>query len=145
MIVQIADITHAIQLAVAPVFLLTAIATLINVLSGRLSRIVDRRRVLNGRLADPKPHEPIADDVEELGLLERRARLIYHAMFFAVLAALLVCLVVAVAFLGAMVTLNVAFGVAALFVLAMLAMIVSLALFLREVFLVVKARSHRWR
>lgn len=142
---QIADITHAIQLAVAPVFLLTAIATLINVLSGRLSRIVDRRRVLNGRMASATPVPTAADDVEELGLLERRARLIYHAMFCAVLAALLVCLVVAVAFFGALVAFSIAPSVALLFVLAMLAMIVSLALFLREVFLVVTARTHTWR
>ncbi|THF59439.1 DUF2721 domain-containing protein [Pseudothauera rhizosphaerae] len=141
---QIADITHAIQLAVAPVFLLTAIATLINVLSGRLSRIVDRRRVLNGRLAAAAPEEPV-DDVEELALLHRRGRHIYHAMFFAVLGALLVCLVVAVAFLGTVVSFSVAPSVAVLFVGAMGAMIVSLALFLREVFLVVMARSQRWR
>ncbi|ATE59946.1 DUF2721 domain-containing protein [Thauera sinica] len=142
---QIADITHAIQLAVAPVFLLTAIATLINVLSGRLSRIVDRRRVLNGRLASGAPNEPVADDIEELALIDKRGRLIYHAMFFAVLSALLVCLVVAVAFLGAMAEFGVAKSVAALFVLAMLSMIGALSLFLREVFLVVKARSQRWR
>lgn len=142
---QISDITHAIQLAVAPVFLLTAIATLINVLSGRLSRIVDRRRVLNGRLASGSPTEPVADDLEELALIGSRGRLIYHAMFFAVLAALLVCIVVAVAFLGAMVAFSVAKSVAALFIFAMLSMIVSLALFLREVYLVVKARSQRWR
>lgn len=142
---HITDITHAIQLAVAPVFLLTAIATLINVLSGRLSRIVDRRRVLNGRRAASTPPDTADDDVEELALLGRRSRLIYHAMFFAVLAALLVCIVVAVAFLGAMVAFPVAKSVAALFVCAMLSMIVSLALFLREVFLVVTARSQHWR
>lgn len=145
MLIQIADITHAIQLAVAPVFLLTAIATVINVLSGRLSRVVDRRRVLNGRIASAAPAEPAADDIEELALIDSRGRLIYHAMFFSVLGALLVCLVVATAFLGAIVSFAAGTSVAVLFVLAMASMIVSLTLFLREVYLVVRARGRRWR
>ena len=142
---QIADITHAIQLAVAPVFLLTAIATVINVLSGRLSRVVDRRRVLNGRIRAATSAEEVTDDIEELALIDSRGGLIYHAMFFSVLGALLVCLVVATAFLGTMVSFDTGTSVAALFVLAMASMIGSLALFLREVFLVVRARSRRWR
>lgn len=145
MLLQIADITHAIQLAVAPVFLLTAIATVINVLSGRLSRIVDRRRVLNGRIAAAADNLALADDVEELQLLDRRGELIYHAMFFSVLGALLVCLVVATAFLGTMVSFNVGTGLAAFFVLAMASLIVSLTHFLREVYLVVRIRGKRWR
>lgn len=142
---QIADITHAIQLAVAPVFLLTAIATVINVLSGRLSRVVDRRRVLNGRVAVAASSDQVADDVEELQLLERRGKLIYHAMFFSVLGALLVCLVVATAFLGTMVSFDVGASVAAFFVLAMASLILSLTNFLREVYLVVRARGQHWR
>nr|MBL8455003.1 DUF2721 domain-containing protein [Zoogloeaceae bacterium] len=142
---QIADITHAIQLAVAPVFLLTAIATVINVLSGRLSRIVDRRRVINGRIAAAASSNQVADDVEELELLERRGKLIYHAMFFSVLGALLVCLVVATAFLGTMVSFDVGVGVAAFFVLAMASLILSLTHFLREVYLVVRSRGQHWR
>ena len=46
------DITRAIQLAVAPVFLLTAIGTLINALTGRLGRAVDRRRKLEELLSE---------------------------------------------------------------------------------------------
>lgn len=142
---EIADITHAIQLAVAPVFLLTAIATVINVLSGRLSRIVDRRRVLNGRVATAANSEQVADDVEELQQLEQRGKLIYHAMFFSVLGALLVCLVVATAFLGTMVSFNVGVGVAVFFVLAMASMILSLTHFLRETYLAVRHRGKHWR
>jgi len=136
---HIADITHAIQLAVAPVFLLTAIATLINVLSSRLSRVVDRRRFLHSHRADSP------DDDTELALLDRRRKMIYFSIFFAVLAALLVCLVVAGAFLGALLAFAVAEVIAGLFVLAMTAMIVALSLFLREVYLAVRADSERRR
>ena len=80
---HITDITHVIQLAVAPVFLLTAIGTLITALNNRLGRVIDRRRVLQERLAGgthPAP-KSIRDDAavevrSELHRLARRARLI---------------------------------------------------------------------
>lgn len=136
---HISTITHAIQLAVAPVFLLTAIATLINVMSSRLSRIVDRRRVVDARRSDAAD-----DDLRgELAQLDRRSQMIYFSIFSAVLSALLVCLVVAGAFVGALLAVDVAKLIAALFVLAMTAMIVALSLFLREVYLAVRAGGHR--
>lgn len=138
---QIASITHAIQLAVAPVFLLTGIATLINVLSGRLSRIVDRRRLVHGRLCVP-PAETIEDDRAELAMLDRRSRLVYFAIFAAVLSALLVCLVVVAAFIGALLAQDLWKLVAALFIVAMSSMVVTLGLFLQEVYLAVLAGGH---
>ena len=72
---HLSDITHVIQLAVAPVFLLTAIATLISALNMRLGRIVDRRRVLLDRLR--QPDDQVAEAHRELGLLSRRVRMIY--------------------------------------------------------------------
>ncbi|MBK7900582.1 MAG: DUF2721 domain-containing protein [Azonexus sp.] len=134
---HLTDISRVIQLAVAPVFLLTAIATLINTLNGRLGRIVDRRRTLFGRAAGDG--ETVA---AELDLLERRSRLVYFAIFYAVLSALLVCLVVAGAFVAALVAVDLARLVATLFILSMAAMIVALGLFLREVFLAVRTGTH---
>ena len=43
----LSDITHTIQLAVAPVFLLSALGTTLSVLTTRLSRIIDRARLLD--------------------------------------------------------------------------------------------------
>ncbi len=43
---QLDTVTHAIQLAVAPVFLLTAVAAMIGTIAGRLARIIDRARLL---------------------------------------------------------------------------------------------------
>jgi len=138
---SLTDITRVIQLAVAPVFLLTAIATMINALNTRLGRIVDRRRVVQERL-----HTRVAEDAEsgrhEIRMLVRRSRLVYYAIFGAVLSALLVCLVVAGAFLGALLGVDLARSVAALFIAAMLAMIAALGLFLREVFLAVRSGTH---
>src|SRR5664279_5598203 len=99
---HITDISHVIQLAVAPVFLLTAIATLITALNNRLGRIVDRRRVLQDRLRNLSSLEAAALEIEEIEAdLQRqrhRGKLIYFSIFFAVLGALLICLVVAVSY-----------------------------------------------
>ena len=111
---HLTDISRVIQLAVAPVFLLTAIATLINSLNARLGRIVDRRRVVQDRLHALAPGAG-GDVGHEITQLARRSRLVYYAIFCAVLAALLVCLVVAGAFLGALLGVR---AVAALCVLA---------------------------
>jgi hypothetical protein len=143
---HITDITHVIQLAVAPVFLLTAIGTLIAVLNLRLGRNIDRRRLmeeeLRGSTENNQTDEQRAGQ-RELRLLARRVRLIYFAMLSAGLGALLVCLVVAGAFVGALVAVDISREVAVLFILAMFAVIGCLGLFLREVYLAVTTGRHK--
>jgi hypothetical protein len=141
---HIADITRVIQLAVAPVFLLTAIGTIIGALNVRLGRVVDRRRVVHERLRS-LDEETAKAAREELALLARRSRLIYHAIFAAVTAALLICLVVASAFIGALMSVELARLVAVLFVLSMGALIVCLAIFLREIFVAVTEGGQHFR
>lgn len=138
---HLTDIARVIQLAVAPVFLLTALATLITALNVRLGRIVDRRRVLLDRL--PGSDAAVSDEARaELLLLSRRLRLVYFAILAAVFGALLVCLVVAGAFIGALMAVDIAQLVAVLFILAMFSLIVCLGMFLREVFLAVSEGTH---
>ena len=143
---HITDITHVIQLAIAPVFLLTAIGTLIAVLNLRLGRNIDRRRLmeeeLRGSTEDKQTDEQRARQ-RELRLLARRVRLIYFAMLSAGLGALLVCLVVAGAFVGALVAVDISREVAVLFILAMFAVIGCLGMFLREVYLAVTTGGHK--
>jgi hypothetical protein len=129
-----ADLAHVIQLSVSPVFLLTAIGTILGVLSTRLARIVDRARVLHGRM--PPPPIATADAViVELHLLARRRHLVNVAITFGVSAALLVCLVIATLFTGSILQANFSIVVAILFVLAMVAIVGALTSFLREIFL----------
>ena len=139
---HIGDITHAIQLAVAPVFLLTAIGTLITALNNRLGRAVDRRRIIEEHVRHAN-EDDAAEQRRELARLARRSRLIYFSILAAVAAALLVCLVVAVAFVGALLAIDLSKAVAVMFILAMCALVVSLGLFLREVFLAVSFGWHR--
>jgi hypothetical protein len=130
------DITRVIQLAVAPVFLLTAIGTIINALTGRLARAVDRRRLVEERVRMSAPEgvdTPMLMD--ELKLLARRILLVLWAIGFAVFSALLVCLLIGTAFVGAFTSLDLSRTVAILFLAAVVALTVCLVLFMREVFL----------
>ena len=105
---HVTDITRIIQLAVAPVFLLTAIGTILSALNNRLGRIVDRRRVLldRARRGDTGDAEGRKADDFELGLLARRIGLIYHSIVMAIFCALFICLVVASAFVGVFVVIG---------------------------------------
>jgi cation transporter-like permease len=126
------DITHTIQLAVAPVFLLTALGTTLSVLVARLARIVDRARRVEGRLREESgPHREAT--VHELKALEGRARLIHWALTFGTSAALLVCLLIAVAFVGYLAGARIGTVMAVLFIAAMGAYVVALVCLLREV------------
>jgi hypothetical protein len=128
----IADVAHVIQLSVAPVFLLTAVGTILGVLSTRLGRVVDRSRVLAERLPGlaAAAREPLD---RELELLLRRRHLVNLAIGCGTCAALMVAGVIASAFLGFLLGWKVAWAVAVLFVLAMLFIVAALLLFLREV------------
>ena len=137
------DITHVIQLSVAPAFLLVAMGTLITILTTRLARIVDRRRVVQERLGSLTGEA--VEQEQEMTQLLRRGNLIYFAILFAVLGALLVCLVVGGTFLGALLSVALSKLVAGLFVLAMISMVTAWSLFLGEVSLAVWAGTHNRR
>jgi len=97
---HVTSVTHVIQLAVAPVFLLTAIATLISALNVRLGRIVDRQRTLQVPGTIEAGPDAGIQRQREFALLHRRAHLSYVAILAAVIAGLFICLVVALAFVG---------------------------------------------
>lgn len=130
------DISHTIQVAIAPVFLLTALGTTLSVLTTRLSRIVDRARRVEARLRDEAP--PQRDlSVRELRMIAGRVRLIHWAITAGTCAALLVCLLIAVAFVGYLLGAHVATAMAVLFIAAMAAYVAALLFFLREVFMAI--------
>ena len=131
---HLSDITRVIQLAIAPVFLLTAIGTIINALAGRLARAVDRRRMLEELLAAYEG-ETKDEMLRELEILARRVVLVLWSIGLAVFSALLVCLLIGTAFVGAFVSLDLSRPVALLFVAAVAALTACFVLFLREVFL----------
>lgn len=131
---QVATIGHVIQLAVAPVFLLTGVSGLLAVLTNRLSRIIDRGRVLEDRL--PVAVEPTAASIHaELRLLSQRARLINQAVSLCTTCALFICAVIVALFVGAFLSSDVSMLIGLIFIGAMLALFMALITFLREIFL----------
>ena len=134
------DITRVIQLAIAPVFMLTAVASLINALLGRLARAVDRRRVVEAKLTDSGDTD--LESLSELRLLGRRIQLVLWSIGFAVMSALMVCLLIGTAFMGAYTSLDLSRTVAILFVASVVALTGCLLLFMREVFLAALSARH---
>ena len=140
--IQLSDVSHIIQLAIAPVFLLTGVGTNLMVLTNRLARIIDRSRVLEERFATATPTDQVEYRVE-LETLFRRAHLINRAITLSTSCALLICLVIACLFLGDALKLGLDKFIAALFVFAMLSLIGSFVYLLREIFVATKTLSIR--
>jgi hypothetical protein len=129
-----ADIAHAIQLAVAPVFLLTGIAGLLGVMTNRLARIIDRGRWFEQRWSELDASARQRYELE-LSQLERRRKLASRAIHGCTAAALLICLVIATLFVEGLFGLALRGLAAVLFIAAMAGLIAGLSLFLREVHL----------
>ena len=130
-------VAHVIQLAVAPVFLLTSVGAILNVMANRLSRIVDRARALELKL----PTADGADRAEllmRLGNLSKRGKLISHAFAMSVVTALLVCGVIIVLFSGEFLSFEATVPAAVLFIAALLFFLLALIWLLREIFLATK-------
>ena len=133
------DVARAIQLALAPVFLLTGIAGLLNVMTNRLARIVDRARAIQ---KDPDGDAFPGEESFALRLqrLERRRHFTSVAITACTIAALLLCTVVATLFLEAIFDVRLNWLIAALFTGSTLGLVVGLAYFLREVHLATQMR-----
>lgn len=127
-------IAHVIQLAVAPVFLLTGVAAILSVLTHRLGRIIDRARAIEGWLPSAGESQR-RTYLEQLAMLSRRARLANWAISLCTTSAFLVCTIIIVVFLETFLSLNLPSAIALLFIVAMLALIAGLLIFLREIYL----------
>lgn len=144
--VSIDAITNNIQLALAPVFLLTAVATLINAISGRLARSVDRMRAIQfriqeGRVEDQAILKHMMQEAEEAKI---RGRLCTAAIFFDVLSGVFISLTVLELFFfqaGAVRSLQTTYVIWT-FVLGLVSFMTSLSIVLAEV--VYAYRSAGW-
>ena len=130
-------ISQIMQAAVSPVFLLTGVGALLNVLSGRLRRIIDRLRFLQ-RYIDITDGED-----KSVMLMNRRQsivrmRLMYISIFFCTLAGLMICMVVAALFIGGINQFSLNAFISVLFVVCMICLIISFILLSFEIFLATK-------
>lgn len=135
-------LAKAIQLSVAPVFLLAGISGLLGVISSRLARIIDRGRELQSQARDGSV-AITREARQELQLQKRRMGLMLKAIECCTVTILLVALVVAIVFVSAVASLDLAMLVVPLFVLAMLCLMVAVVLFLKEV-QIATGQIRRW-
>jgi hypothetical protein len=144
--VSIDAITNNIQLALAPVFLLTAVATLINAISARLARSVDRMRAIQHRIQEGSIQDQVmlAHMIKEANEAKVRGRLCTAAIFFDVLSGVFISLTVLELFFfqaGAVRSLQATYVIWT-FVLGLISFMTSLSIVLAEV--VYAYRSAGW-
>ncbi|MDK2062073.1 DUF2721 domain-containing protein [Aliarcobacter butzleri] len=132
------SVSQLIQLSVAPVFLLAGLAGLLNVFTSRLSRIIDKIDRLD---KFEKENESLSDDLilnekikQRRKFLTMRMRNTNLAILFGTTTGLLIALVILTMFLSAIFEFKDSLFIAILFILAMICLIISLFLFLREIF-----------
>jgi hypothetical protein len=128
----LAEISHVIALATAPSFLLGAVVAFVSLLLVRAGRIFDVLKVLDETDTSHPRHKQVRRD---LPLLRRRARMIHVAIAISVLSGAATALLVVIAFLGALLNVNLEAAVAVLFVLSLLLFVVALYLFAHEALL----------
>ncbi|MBC3877629.1 DUF2721 domain-containing protein [Undibacterium sp. FT79W] len=141
MSLQLGDVSHIIQLAIAPVFLLTGVGTKLAVLTSRLARIIDRARVVENLL---QTNTTVGLE-EELVELFQRSHLINRAITLSTTCGLLICLVIAALFVGDAIGLNLDKLIAGLFVGGILSLIGSFVYFMSEIIVATRTldRQHQ--
>lgn len=133
------DIAHLIQIALTPIFLISAIGVTLNVLTSRLARIVDRARSTEDRLrsgegtATARDPKTVRDLNAQLTVMARRARWINAAITLITLSALFIALVVVMLFMNAFLRWDLAAFIACMFILSMMSLAAALLAFLIEV------------
>ncbi|MCF2949807.1 DUF2721 domain-containing protein [Paraglaciecola aquimarina] len=135
---SVTDLAQIIQIVVAPIFMLTGIAGFLNVMSGRLGRIVDRARIMERRVHTIKNPDYLEQSEKELKNLWRRITLINRSIGLCTACALFVCSVVVLLFLGDFLVIDFSQTIVTLFVIALFLLIFALLTFLKEVQLATK-------
>jgi Flp pilus assembly protein TadB len=129
----VADFDHlsaAISHATAPAFMLGAVAGFLSILTSRMERIVERNRALQAAgagAADPSLRDAVAKS------FARRMQLLSRAIYYAVLSARITAALLIVAFLAALVGIGHGVIMAAMFVVALVLLMVSLVELTREI------------
>lgn len=135
---ELKTVISVLQTALTPAFLLVAVGSLLNVLTGRLSRIVDRSRHLEDRHAAASGQE-LVRLVLELRILQRRMLIVGRSILLSVLAAVAVCVMIGLLFLMGLTEISMAWIIVAVFMVALALLAWALAAFVREISLATHA------
>jgi Protein of unknown function (DUF2721) len=129
---DINNVTHLVQMALTPAFLLSGIGAVLAVLSSRLSRIVDRSHQLEDKLLS---NSGTSAQLHELKILNVRAQTIHFSLFFCTISAFCICAVVSIIYIGKLYLDSELTGIIVswLFAISMATLTISLFLFLKEI------------
>lgn len=129
------EIIDLIQLSVAPVFLLAGVAGLLNVFTGRLTRIVDKLEQMDTHYNEQIKIDPdFVENEKRRTFLIKRMENINFAIFFSTATGLMVALVILTVFATTLFSFHTELMISVFFILAMVFLAFSLILFLREIF-----------
>jgi hypothetical protein len=123
------NVTHVIQVALTPIFLLSGIAALLNVFSTRLGRVADRVDQLAVRLQSDAMSEELSADFSHL---RRRSFILDVAVVLGAMGGAATCGSALALFVGALRNTSAAFVLFSLFGFALLCTIAALAVFAVE-------------
>ena len=136
-------ITHGIQLAIAPVFLLTAVSGMIGAVAGRLARIIDRARVVEDKARASSDAELLARSHAELATLRTRGHLANVCIGLLTLCAFLIGLTIILLFLGEIMGLQATRLAVAGFLAGVLSFLLALVFFLTETVMAMRLLDFR--
>ena len=125
-----AQLSRVMTEAMAPAFVLAAVASLVSTLLGRMTAVVERIRNLNDISDDDKSRAHLKLDVPRL---RRRAKLLESAAYLALFSGMCTALLLVTGFICAYLRLEHVYGVAVLFVLAVVLLGAALFRFAQEV------------
>ena len=137
------SITHGIQLAVAPVFLLTAVVGMIGAVAGRLGRIIDRARLVEDRALVATDREWLDRAGRELQQLRLRGRLANGCLALLTSCAFLIGLTIILLFLGEAGGIAVSGWTVTSFLVGVVFFLAALLCFLAETYLATRLLNFR--
>jgi hypothetical protein len=138
-----ASITHGIQLAVAPVFLLTAVSGMIGAVASRLARIIDRARLVEDRARQSTDAGDLQRAGAELKQLRLRGRLTNACIALLTTCAFLIGVTIIVLFVGETTALGISRWAVTSFLLGVVSFLAALLIFLAETLIATRILNFR--
>jgi hypothetical protein len=126
------ELIPVLQTAIGPVILISGVGLLLLTMTNRLGRAIDRARLLDAQIPEVPPQEWEAKHAQ-LSILWRRARIIRLAIILASASALFAALLIVLLFLTALLKMELAWLISAVFIVCVVSLIGSLLLFIQDV------------
>ena len=135
---ELHDLIPVLQVAVGPVILISGVGLLLLSLTNRFGRAVDRSRQLIREMREASDDDKLRL-AGQVKVLYRRARLIQISIVFSTLSVLFAAVLIITLFYTALMKKEWAVFISLLFICCLLALILSLVTFIRDIHLSLKA------